>query len=50
MANDFYIAKSFKGEKISGQYDAKDQKELAKILREDGFNLIRANKIGRAHV
>jgi len=43
MTNYFYIAKSFKGEKISGQHEAKDQKELAKILREEGFILIRAD-------
>lgn len=35
----FYTAKSLKGKEISGQREVKDKKELAKILRQEGFVL-----------
>ena len=43
MPKYFYTAKSFKGEKISGQKEAKSEKELAKILRQEGFILIKTD-------
>jgi len=37
-----YFAKSLKGEEASGTIEAKDERQLAKTLREQGFILIRA--------
>ncbi|MDD2696566.1 MAG: type II secretion system F family protein [Candidatus Pacebacteria bacterium] len=37
-----YFAKSLKGEEESGTIEAKDERQLAKTLREQGFILIRA--------
>lgn len=45
MPNYFYTAKSLKGEKISGEREANNKKELAKILRQEGFILIKANPL-----
>jgi type IV pilus assembly protein PilC len=42
MPKYFYIAKSFKGEEKSGTLEAKNEKELAKILRQEGYLLIRS--------
>ncbi len=45
MPNYFYTAKSFKGETKSGKLEAKDEKGLAKILRQEGYILIKANLV-----
>jgi len=42
MPKYFYIAKSLKGEEKSGILEAKNEKELAKILRQEGYLLIRS--------
>lgn len=42
MDNYFYTAKSFEGETISGNKQAKDEYELARILRTEGYILINA--------
>jgi len=42
MPKYFYIAKSLKGEEKSGTLEAKNEKELAKILRQEGYLLIRS--------
>lgn len=42
MPQYFYIAKSLKGEEKSGIAEAKDERQLAKTLREQGFILIKA--------
>ncbi|MDI6591584.1 MAG: type II secretion system F family protein [Patescibacteria group bacterium] len=42
MARYFYTAKSLKGESKSGILEAKDKHELARILRQEGYILIRA--------
>ncbi len=39
-----YFAKSLKGEEKSGVAQAKDKKELSKILRDQGFILVRAGE------
>jgi len=38
----FYTAKSLKGESKSGTYEAKDEHQLARILRQEGYVLISA--------
>lgn len=43
MPNYFYIAKSLKGKEKTGFLEAKDEKELAKILRQEGYILIRTD-------
>lgn len=42
MPRYFYTAKSFKGELQSGLLEAKDEKSLARTLRQEGLILIRA--------
>lgn len=42
MANYRYFAKSLKGEEKSGVAEAKDERQLSKTLREQGFILIKA--------
>ncbi len=42
MPKYFYIAKSLKGEEKSGTLEAKNEKELARILRQEGYLLIRS--------
>jgi len=42
----FYTAKSLKGESKTGTIEAKDEHQLARILREQGFVLISANLEG----
>ena len=37
-----YKAKSFQGDSVSGDREAKDRKELAEILRKEGFILTEA--------
>ncbi len=46
VAKFFYIAKSLKGESKSGVLEAKDQHELASVLRSQGFMMISANEEG----
>ncbi len=43
MPNYFYIAKSKKGESLSGTLEAKDEKNLARVLRQKGYFLISAS-------
>ncbi|MDI6592010.1 MAG: type II secretion system F family protein [Patescibacteria group bacterium] len=45
MPNYFYLAKSLKGEEKSGEMEAKDERELARILRGTGYILIRAEPL-----
>ncbi len=47
MPKYFYTAKSLEGEEKSGVLDVKDESELSKNLREEGFILIRANLQGK---
>ena len=42
MPKYFYLAKSLKGEEQSGTLEAKNEKELAKVLRQEGYLLIRS--------
>lgn len=42
MAKYFYTARSYKGETKSGILEAKSERELAKILRQEGYILISA--------
>ena len=42
MAKYFYTAKSLKGEEKSGTMEAKDEKQIAQTLKEQGFILIKA--------
>ncbi|PIV44985.1 MAG: hypothetical protein COS25_02285 [Candidatus Nealsonbacteria bacterium CG02_land_8_20_14_3_00_37_10] len=42
MANYRYFAKSLKGEEKSGVAEAKDERQLSKTLREQGFILVKA--------
>lgn len=42
MPKYFYLAKSLKGEEQSGTLEAKNEKELARILRQEGYLLIRS--------
>ena len=46
MPSYFYTAKSLKGESKTGTIEAKDEHQLARILREQGFVLISANLEG----
>lgn len=43
MPNYFYIAKSLKGEEKFGEMEAKDEHQLARILRQEGYVLISVN-------
>lgn len=43
MPQYFYTAKSFKGEFKTGTRDAKDKKELSKILHQEGYILVKAD-------
>lgn len=42
-----YTAKSLQGEDVSGEKTAKSERELAALLRQDGYVLITANEMGR---
>ncbi len=42
MPSFFYVAKNLKGEPRSGVFEAKNEHELARILREEGYILISA--------
>jgi len=44
MPRYFYIAKSLKGEEKTGVLEAKSERELAQILRQDGYVLISASQ------
>jgi len=46
MAKYFYTAKSLKGETASGVIEAKDEYELSRILRKEGYVLIKARPQG----
>ncbi len=43
MPKFFYLAKSLKGEEKTGFLEAKDKTQLSKILKEEGFILVRAD-------
>ncbi|MBU4298432.1 type II secretion system F family protein [Patescibacteria group bacterium] len=42
MAKYFYIAKSLKGEEKSGTMEVKNERELARVLHQEGYILVRA--------
>jgi len=42
MAKYFYIAKSLKGEEKSGIMEVKNERELARVLHQEGYILVRA--------
>ncbi len=42
MPSYFYLAKSLKGEEKSGTLEAKNERELARILHQEGYVLVRA--------
>lgn len=42
-----YTAKSLQGEEVSGEKTAKSERDLAGLLRQDGFVLVTANEMGR---
>lgn len=45
MPGYFYLAKSLTGEEKSGEMEAKDERELARILKGEGYILIRATPV-----
>lgn len=47
MPSYFYIAKSLKGEEKSGVREAKNERELARALHQEGYILLRAELEGR---
>lgn len=47
MPSYFYIAKSLKGEEKSGVREAKNERELARALHQEGYILLRAKPEGR---
>ncbi len=48
MAKYFYIARSFKGESKTGNLEARDERELAKLLKQDGYFLVSATLEGES--
>jgi len=48
MPEYFYVAKSLKGEEKTGKLNVKDIHQLMKMLKKDGFILIKAELVGQA--